>query len=515
MRWTKMLGAAAIGLAGCGGGGSSGGADPIEPAGDVAFIVLDEASSGEEDVAIVDNTGTNLRSVVGTHSNADFIVTQAAWNPARTRVAFVADLEVANVRQLLVVDPATALPLDLTPAAPAFQTVFDFLWSDDGAFLAFLADRDVDGRIDLYTVLVGGGPVVLVNQGAAPATSARDVNAYRWQPGTHRLAYVGDMDVDNQFDLHFVDAEGTNHLAIPPIGTGDVISGDGMLEWAPVGNRVAYHSTIVDGGTSLVLASSIYLFSVRDDGTDFVNVSGKPADLTVDAFRWQPGSANLLAYTIGGVGATDGFELRRADADTATSSAVGPVGRLGEASLRHFAYGASGAIVYELQNATNQASLRVSPSGTTSFALEDFPADPSRSGLVGDLRVSPNGLLVAYVAALDPARDSQDLHVIGVDGNGRHQVNEPFPLLPDGGYVFDFVWSPDSTRLLFSTVTYPDEPDDVLIAVAAGGAPIVVSTSIEDIDSPLTDLAFTSDSAFALWRQHDLLSGKDELFLCT
>src|SRR5438045_5773257 len=103
MRRATYVLAAAIGLTGCGGGGGGGGGG--EPAEDVALLHLEDPITNVGDVALVDNTGSNLRSIAGTHANAIFTFVQAQWNPARTRVAFVADLDVNGVSELYVVDP--------------------------------------------------------------------------------------------------------------------------------------------------------------------------------------------------------------------------------------------------------------------------------------------------------------------------------------------------------------------------------------------------------------------------
>jgi hypothetical protein len=509
MRAKTMVTGLLVTLAGCGGGGGGDGAFvPFDPPGDVAAIETTDAASFA-DLFVVDNTGTSARSMVGTPANADTEIHDVVWNPARTRLAFVADLTVNNVEHVYVVDPAVGVPLDLTPAFGAGASCFDLVWSDDGQLLAFRGDAFLSQRTDLTVVAADGSSApVMVNQGAAPATTARGVVDFLWVPGAQRLVYRGDMNVDNQFDLFGVDADGTDHTGFPRPGAvgADVSS---KFAWAdavdPATNkrRLGFRSTVVSG------SDSSYLFTVLEDGTGLMTIGGLPAGETVEAFRWEPGSPNRLAFARAATVVDAVPSLFRGDAASgAASAAIGPVGSQSGAGEDDFGYAGTG-IVFRFDDFTppRQATLRLSPPAGGSIALIDRPADPANFGAF-DFQISPDGSRIVSMAQLGEHPDQQDLFLFNADGTFVRRLNDPFPA-PDFGYVNQHVWSPDSTRVLYETVTYPDEPSAVFI-VPVAGAPVQVST----IEGDVNDLGWTSDSAFAIWRQSDFPED-DKVFLAT
>lgn len=66
-----------------------------------------------------------------------------------------------------------------------------------------------------------------------------------------------------------------------------------------------------------------------------------------------------------------------------------------------------------------------------------------------DPALSPDGTLIAYVAASDPRQRRLDLWVMQADGTRRRQLTR------SGQYVLAPAWSPDGKRILFSTLNQP------------------------------------------------------------
>jgi hypothetical protein len=488
-----ILVAAAVGagavLSGCGGGG--GGKPFVAPPGDVA--ALRTTLSGSGDLWIVDDTGTNARSVIGTPANPnDVEIGAVVWSPARNRLAFVADLSATdNSRHVYVVDPSVGTPVDLTPTAPAFATASLLAWSDDGLCLAWIGAGEVAGRDDLHvTVVEGDVDVRRVNQIGDPAPASPDVASFAWKPASHRLAYVGDMVVEGQDDLYFVDADGTGHAAMAHLGGAgaDVSS----IAWAPTGDRLGFLAQPLAGNPAR------FVHTVLADGTGAVPVGSQPPAETTAAFQWRPGSPVELAFARGGPDSDDPSVLFRASGETGSSLQVGIVGAGGPASESQFAYAGS-ALLYELGDGNGRVALHAAPEGGGDVVVFDFPSNPGLYG-VQEWRVAPNGLAVGCLYEGASANDGYDLFVATPDGSVRHRVNDELPLSPDYGQVTFWDWSPDSERIAFEVDLYPDVGDDsaeVYVVEVAGGDPLLVDTTTDRIDS----MEWTSNGAYFLWLQ--------------
>ena len=254
-----LSGFSSLAFAACGGGsgGGGGGGGGFGPDA-VAFLATTNGSFQE--LFVSDALGDNLRLVSGSTLPA-VAVTEYAWSPDHTKLAFVADRITDGQFELFVVDAASPTPVRISHASPSvWADVHTIAWSPDSLYVAFLSDT-VDLGIDgLFAVSAAGGPPVALSP--TPASGGR-VMDYLWKPQGHRLAMRGDLSVDENFQLWVRDADGGafSFVEVPGFGLGDTNAGH--YKWSPNGNRLAYLRDNAGDGSKT-------LFSVASAGTGIV-----------------------------------------------------------------------------------------------------------------------------------------------------------------------------------------------------------------------------------------------------
>ncbi len=199
---------------------------------------------------------------------AAFTIREANWD------------ENAYETEIWIGDAATGASRQLTNAR---KSSLQPAWSPDGAWLAFVSDRD--GKRQLYRIALRGGE-------AERLTSTEDgVNAFAWSPSGKQLAFTmqdpvseavkerekrwGDVKLEDQdhryTHLHLLDLD--------PMTPRQLTKGSfvvGSFDWSPDGSRIAFDhrrtSDPADGGSAdisiVTLASGDVAIAVAQDGPD-------------------------------------------------------------------------------------------------------------------------------------------------------------------------------------------------------------------------------------------------------
>src|SRR5262249_40728650 len=105
----------------------------------------------------------------------------------------------------------------------SFETTL-ILISPDSTRVVYLADQEVDGRVELYSVPIAGGPAVklngaLVNGGNVLHPSCRRPAAIT--PDGTRVVYLPDQQVDERFELFSVPITGGTAIRL----NGNLVAG--------------------------------------------------------------------------------------------------------------------------------------------------------------------------------------------------------------------------------------------------------------------------------------------------
>jgi len=198
-------------------------------------------------------------------------VSEFSLSPDGTRVVYRADQDTAGVFELYSVPVGGGTPVELNgPLVAGGDVVAVYpnpegpVISPDGTRVVYAADQETDEVVELYSVPIAGGPVVKLN---GPLVTGGDVlvsyglgNDYVVSPDSSRVLYLADQELDGKIELYSVPIAGgaTVKLSGTLASDQDVFS----MEISPDSSRVVYvdsvglHSVPVGSGPPVTLAQA-------------------------------------------------------------------------------------------------------------------------------------------------------------------------------------------------------------------------------------------------------------------
>lgn len=284
------------------------------------YLLFDEVGGGNFDliVRLVDPDGSDGVEVGRTLALGNsYFGGHFAWAPNGSRYAFAIDRDVAGVRELYTckADGSGVVRVSGEMVANGGISTSPIAWAPNGSRIAYCAEQDTDGQIELYTTRPD---VSDPTKRSAPLIAAGDVGQYSWSPNGKWIAYTADQNANNVFELF-----------VAPAAAGAVLEASGSLPsfgsvnefaWSPDGKVLAYTADrFVD--------DTYELFTTRFDGKAPIRVSGllAPGSL-VAGLGWSKldGRVTYLQFP-------DPFDLRSVRADgSARVSIAGNLVPLGE-----------------------------------------------------------------------------------------------------------------------------------------------------------------------------------------
>ena len=195
-------------------------------------------------------------------------------NPANARAVFMAERVSVGVRELWSTPIAGGDPINLSGALVSGGDVRSFQLSKDGLHALFLADKEIDETVELYSVPVDGSTLPVKRSGtlipggnvksfqigstsarvvymadktissrdelwsvpiatgsgmkiAGSTTPGRDVTSFRISPNAQQVVFMADFDTSNVFELYSVGIADTVLTKISkPLVSGGTISDD-------------------------------------------------------------------------------------------------------------------------------------------------------------------------------------------------------------------------------------------------------------------------------------------------
>jgi Tol biopolymer transport system component len=154
-------------------------------------------------------------------------------------VAYCADQDVDGTLELYLVDlavPGVSMKVNPSLAAGGNVQAATFRFGPDSDFIVYRADQDVDGDNELYRVEVATPGVPVKINGTLPAGG--DVSVFAINPDGLQLIYAADQDTEGVAELYNVDLStpGTSTRLNPqPDGTQIV-----MIDITEDGTQVLY-----------------------------------------------------------------------------------------------------------------------------------------------------------------------------------------------------------------------------------------------------------------------------------
>ncbi len=185
-------------------------------------------------------------------------------------------------------------------------------WSPDGMRILYMADQEVNDRMELYVVDMSGaipGPANKVN--GAVGTAGVKVNSflgghwYGWSPDSRMVSYLASPNDATIDELFVVDVSGVTPGVAQPIGGPFTATDSGVFTnyvWSPDGSRLVYASA--DSANADV--TGVFVVDVST-GTPGTPARLCPADMNAGFYRWSP-DGSRIAF-VGRVGGTGSYEL--------------------------------------------------------------------------------------------------------------------------------------------------------------------------------------------------------------
>jgi Tol biopolymer transport system component len=304
-----------------------------------------------------------------------------------------------------------------------------------------------------------------------------DAKDIEWASDSSLIAFLADIRFTDVNELLVADPVSPFPSAIAISGT--ITSGDEVFsfDWAPDNSRIAF---LADKKTP----DQSELFSVRPDGSDLRVVSEVGASDNVIDYAWAP-DASLLAYIADED--TAAFELFTARPDGSFSSIpVSGAAMAGDVDAFSWAPN-SDFIAYRAdQNIAGRFELFVALPGVTHSGVQvSGPMAPVLpNGFVRDFTWAPDSTRVAYLA--DQVTSGQvELFSSTPDGVTNDVVSGP--IIPAAGDVqaptppfsgAAFLWSPDAGRLAYRADQEIDEVFEVFTSRPDGSENTKISQDL-------------------------------------
>ncbi|MCA9051076.1 MAG: hypothetical protein KDA89_20210, partial [Planctomycetaceae bacterium] len=253
---TAIIGASNSGnvtITGTGGGGT------LNNQG-ISMFATSEVRVFDGDATLTGSTGEGNSRGVSLHS-PNPIVAAGTGNAAiisDTDLTITGSVDSGNIR-------AITMQLNGVLGVPGNNRDVDqFLISPDGQTVVYIADQDSNDVLELYSVSISGGPVTKIS---GPMVSGGDVGSpslgslnphFLITADSSRVVYLADQDVNGRVELYSVAMDGSDMRRI----SGDLqVNGDvSQFRLSPDGRFAVY---LADAETD----SRSELYSVRVDGT--------------------------------------------------------------------------------------------------------------------------------------------------------------------------------------------------------------------------------------------------------
>ena len=187
-----------------------------------------------------------LMNLPGSESHAD-------WSPNGEKIVFDADRNSDGKGEIYILNARGGMPIVVL--ADNYDNRFP-VWSPDGKIIAFSSDRD--GNPDIFTVDITSGQFhKVVNTG---------LNDYLpdWSPNGKQIVFFATKWPNQKQDIFLVNSDGSNLIRLT--NTPSIVDED--PRWSPDGNKIVFQSDR-DGNFDIYI--------MNPDGSNQQNITHNPA----------------------------------------------------------------------------------------------------------------------------------------------------------------------------------------------------------------------------------------------
>jgi Tol biopolymer transport system component len=365
--------------------------------------------------------------------------------------------------------------------------VKDFKISPDGSRVAYRADQDTPGVIELYVNSINGGTPAKVSFLPDPVLfPGRNVevdplvnfDAYHWSPDNSMIAYIADQNSNDKFELFVTELNPLSNFRVSSVNI-DADEDVFEFEWAPDGTLIAYRADQDFNGVIELYATQPVVINtpvkvntpLPNAGQDVAEEPGSNADV----FEWASDSSRIAYIADQSFAANDVFELWTAELVSVMPTVFAAPKRVcadltgpgSSKDVKRFKWAPDDTRIAYLadQTAGGINELYTSlPDGSDNQKMHsDFIAGRNVTTFAWALDSSR----IAYIANQD--NDTVfELYTSSPDGITL-PVNEKVSVLPDpvtfpGRNVTTFAWAPDSTLIAYLADQDSDDVFEIYIS---------------------------------------------------
>jgi Tol biopolymer transport system component len=367
-----------------------------------------------------------------------------------------------------------------------------FALSPDGTRAVFIADKDTDGKNELYVVRLSNGVTSKLSGGNA-------VEDFQISPDSSRVIFRSIVPPATNFRLLSV---GLGGGTLSQISGGFVTSGGGVLpgfQISPDGARVVFiadkeatedyhlYSTPIASNTptklsgTLVSGGDVTHFQISSDSVHVVFRADRENNDVFELYS-APIAGGLLSKLSGTIPSS---------ADVRPEFDISP--------------DAARAVFLVTDSAINETSLFSTP--TAGGARVQLAPDGDGFGAY-EFKVTPDSATVIYLGDHDAAYNPS-LFRTPIGSNAATKLADSF--LTNGVYIRDWKLSADGTRVVFRVEASAGTPIDLYSTSVTSPAPINISGALVS-GRAVTDFHITPDSSRVVFRADKLINEKFELF---
>ncbi len=486
--------AAGLSLAACGGGGGGGGASPPPPppppvsrTPQKAVFMAEDTTLGQRHLYAAGDEGGDLTPLTTAFANPDGDVSAYALSPDGRTVAFSADAEIDGEVDLYLIDTNGGTPIKVDTGFPVNTPINRLFWSPDSSQVAYVANPQ--GRaargFALYEVFLvdrDGSNNRKIN-GPIGSPAVVSVSNPIWSPDSrYVLQTVKSLDpfqVDIGYNIYDTSVGAPNSTRVSPaLDWRNGESLDSRAVWDSTSTRIIYKS---DFETNNVTR----LYSTAVDGSGTVRLNG-PLTSGGDVYSFQLSpDGRSVAYIADQV--TDRrFDLFVRELDGTSVSRL--TASLGSNRVPTFAWSPdSTRIAFDDDRTT--ANVRELYVANVDGSSTTRVSRPLASGQYARLPTwSPDGRSLAFVSDQEePGR--AELYAVEADGSNERRMSRN----DAGGGFGAKVWSPDSTMLAYAASQEDRSVLELFVAPADGSANMKINAELGEDEEVLSSSVAWSD----------------------
>lgn len=425
------------------------------------------------------------------------IITQTI-SPDNSTVVFIADAEIDGVFELYSVPISGGTVTKLNPNLSSSRDVNIFEITPDSSTVIFHADADTAGVDEVYSVPIAGGTATKLN---GPVTPNGRISDFTLSPDGKTVVYIGEQDTDGITELYSV-----------PVGGGTV--------------------TKLSPNTLTTTRQVLFTRRISADSSTVVYIGDQNRNNVNELFSVPIGGGTVTRLNnplpSGGDVGIFGVELTP-DGSRVIYSADQETNTVNEIFSVPIGGGTVTKLNGTLVNDGDIVQFQISPDSSTvvyrgdqdTVGIDELFAVPVGGGTpiklsepgvnLFNYKISADGTTVVYQTSTG-GRGVDELFSVPIGGGTVTQLNGPLAV---GESVAFFQLSEDSSTVIYATELFDadEEPATGLYSVPINGGAVIQLSGPFAAGSGVSGADISPDSSMVLYESDQETAGVRELYI--